>query len=75
MCPNLADFQAFNLSDDGFHAPHQLRPDLRDQVLPYALARVEGTMEPSLVVSPPHDVHRTSTGSAETLLYVAMLHG
>jgi len=58
----------FQLSDDGFHAPHQLRPDLRDrnpQVRAYALARVESTMEPSLVVPPSHDVHRTSICSRD----------
>jgi len=58
----------FNLSADQFHALHQLRPDLRDrnpQVVPYALARVEGTMEPTFVVSAPRDVHRTCTGSRD----------
>jgi hypothetical protein len=50
------------ISDDKPHTPHQLRPDLRDrnpQVRPSALARMEGKMEPPLVVSPPHSAHRT----------------
>jgi len=48
-----------------FHAPHLwimgfTHPHLRNhtpQVLPNALARVEVSMEPLLVVSPPHDVY------------------
>jgi len=70
--------QAFHLSDDEFHAPHQLRPDLRDrnpQVRPYA--RYNGVIACGVATTrcSPHEYRPARSQSADTLLYVATLHG